>query len=404
MRGARTLGLLLLLLTCLGAADLARGGLDQPRLDAVKPGEWFEAPGSALKGVLPKPDPKVYLGDPRALMKAWSGGAYDTLRDRLVVWGGGHADYGGNEVYVFDLRTLAWSRLTDPSPTTLSGGRLNEAAGQTDPLFNPDRTPVARHTYDGLEYLPPPVDRMVACGGSRWFKGGADGQVWTFDFATLKWERKHDCGEVPLTPKTARDPGSGRWYLQTAKNLIEYDPARDSWREVGKNGAWSEEGVAEIDPVRHWFVTLEKGKIFYFDMSALGLWRRKELVTTGATEILKAHAPGVAYSPTAKKLVAWSGTTTDNQADGLGDSVFVLDTDSLVWRRYQPAGPTHPPKAAPNNSAKSRGTYGRWRYVPGKDLFVGVNNIWENVYFYRLPTEAYREFGSSEPAAGQSQR
>jgi len=54
-------------------------------------------------------------------MTAWSGGAFDTTRDRLVVWGGGHADYPGNELYVFDLGTLRWQRLTDPSPTTAIG-------------------------------------------------------------------------------------------------------------------------------------------------------------------------------------------------------------------------------------------------------------------------------------------
>jgi hypothetical protein len=38
-------------------------------------------------------------------MAAWGGGAHDTKRDRLIVWGGGHGDYGGNELYAFDVNT-----------------------------------------------------------------------------------------------------------------------------------------------------------------------------------------------------------------------------------------------------------------------------------------------------------
>ena len=33
----------------------------------------------------------------RAITRAWGGGAFDTRRDRLLLFGGGHNDYGGNE-------------------------------------------------------------------------------------------------------------------------------------------------------------------------------------------------------------------------------------------------------------------------------------------------------------------
>lgn len=39
------------------------------------------------------------------------------VREALILPGnGGHGDYGGNEVYVFFLSSLAWRRLTDPCP------------------------------------------------------------------------------------------------------------------------------------------------------------------------------------------------------------------------------------------------------------------------------------------------
>ena len=43
---------------------------------------------------------------------AWSSAALDPDSSRLLVWGGGHADYAGNEVYAFDLRSLQWTRLS----------------------------------------------------------------------------------------------------------------------------------------------------------------------------------------------------------------------------------------------------------------------------------------------------
>lgn len=46
----------------------------------------------------------------------WSGGAADDLHHRLIVWGGGHSDYAGNEVSVLNLDgTPAWERFTSPT-------------------------------------------------------------------------------------------------------------------------------------------------------------------------------------------------------------------------------------------------------------------------------------------------
>src|SRR6185437_13332269 len=33
------------------------------------------------------------------VITAWNGGIADTLRNRLIIWGGGHANYSGNELY-----------------------------------------------------------------------------------------------------------------------------------------------------------------------------------------------------------------------------------------------------------------------------------------------------------------
>ena len=79
-------------------------------VDDLQPGHWFEVPNSQLLDVTPAQVPPGIEGYP-AIMDSWSGGAYDTARDRLIVWGGGHAAYSGNEVYVFDTTNGAVKKL-----------------------------------------------------------------------------------------------------------------------------------------------------------------------------------------------------------------------------------------------------------------------------------------------------
>src|SRR5262245_42471120 len=80
-------------------------------LPPLQPGVWVEVPGSRLRDVAP-PSPG---GNVSKMIDAWSGGALDPQRGWLLVWGGGHSDYAGNELYAFDVNTLAWNRLTNPS-------------------------------------------------------------------------------------------------------------------------------------------------------------------------------------------------------------------------------------------------------------------------------------------------
>lgn len=89
-----------------GPIDLLLAGLDA--------GTWAVVPNSTLQAVCPG-----YLdggtGDHYqcgAMITAWSGAAFDDARDRLVVFGGGHADSFYNQVSAFDLTSLRWLALT----------------------------------------------------------------------------------------------------------------------------------------------------------------------------------------------------------------------------------------------------------------------------------------------------
>src|SRR6267142_3701593 len=74
-------------------------------IDNLAAGQWYAVPNSQLRSVLPSPVP---AGDPRNVIDAWSGATFDTAHNRLLLWGGGHSDYAGNELYAFSLNTLTW--------------------------------------------------------------------------------------------------------------------------------------------------------------------------------------------------------------------------------------------------------------------------------------------------------
>ncbi len=80
------------------AASCLAGGQDRvvpQALKELKPGHWYEVPDSRIRPHVPKPTPP---GNPKAIITAWNSGAYDSRRQRLLVTGGGHNDYGGNEI------------------------------------------------------------------------------------------------------------------------------------------------------------------------------------------------------------------------------------------------------------------------------------------------------------------
>lgn len=95
----------------------------------------------------------------RGVVTAWSSFAWNSTNDTLLLWGGGHANYKGNEMYVWDASTGAWSLGSLPSRVDANDYVVDNAAPQSS------------HTYDNNIYLP--VNNMFATfGGAAWNSGG----------------------------------------------------------------------------------------------------------------------------------------------------------------------------------------------------------------------------------------
>lgn len=102
---------------------------------------------------------------------------YDSTRERLLIQGGGHADYFGNEIYAInvglDIPTV--ERWTDPSSD------VSAPSPATDGDY-PDGLPASFHSYDIVEYAPI-SDELISAGHAFVYntRGDGFGIVWHFD-------------------------------------------------------------------------------------------------------------------------------------------------------------------------------------------------------------------------------
>jgi hypothetical protein len=340
-------------------------------IENLKPGEWYEVPNSHMSAMDPCPARTCGYsgsGGQQSVMAAWGSGAYDTKRDRLIVWGGGHVDYHGNEVYVFDLNTLQWQRLTNPS---------DPAA--VDAPYASDGGPCARHTYNYIQYVPS-IDRFCSFGGAGFSGSGNSGtdNVDAFNFTTNQWEKK---GAMPgvgnhIASISAVDGATGKvWVHGTYDNskMAEWDPVTNTWTSRGLSNASGYMDIrftAAIDPKREKMVAVGGGAVWVWDLLAAGNTPVTAVTTTGPQDMVTTDYCGLQYDPVSDKIVAWKG----------GSSVYTLDMDTKVWQKIAPVGTN---TVTPTASAQA-GTNGRFRYVPSKNVFVVVNSTNEDVFIYRL--------------------
>ncbi|MCK6461794.1 MAG: Ig-like domain-containing protein, partial [Planctomycetes bacterium] len=350
---------------CVFRTERPRGERPSPEailaaIRALKPGQWYEIPGTWLSEVAPSP------GTYPNVIRPWSGGAYDTKRDRLVVFGGGHGDYDGNEIYAFDMRDFRWRRLTDPSAFP-PGDEKNLSEKRT----HPDGAPVSRHTYEYLEYVPS-VDRFFVGGGAGlWFSGQfSDPMTYMFDFDALRWTQHGECPCYGVATSAIGPDGRVWMHGSHGKEavLAAFDATASEWTRYAPFRGWLGYGrTAEIDPVERKYVMIGAGEVRIWDLDHPD-GQHVVAETTGATAAERLDYPGAAYHPGTKRIVVWGG----------GANVYALDVARLQWTARETSGvDTTPP------SATRAGTLGRWRHVPSLDVFVVVNDVRGNVFVYR---------------------
>ncbi|MBC7466287.1 MAG: hypothetical protein H7256_09865 [Bdellovibrio sp.] len=341
-------------------------------VDALPPGQWLEIPDSELYKVFPKPEAPGYAS---AVIAAWSGGAYDTKRDRMIIWGGGHSDYAGNEIYSFDLNALKWSRLTDPS---LLDGSLN----RFDSGYYTDGLPVARHTYNYLQYLPDPIDRFCSFGGAGLWKDGQYGtaHVDCFNFDKNMWETQKfpDTPSLSIGSNTAYDPVTKSLWQHGGYGdigLSKLDLTTSKWTQMwgqfsGAGNTLGYKRTSDIDPDQRQMVSVGEGKVLTWDLNKTGMNYATELTTTGPQNVVNHDSPGFVYVDDIKAFVGWAG--------GL---LYRFDLVSKTWIQM-PLSPYS--VVLPPTDPVGWGTFGRLRYSPKKKALVLVLAHDRKVLVYKV--------------------
>ncbi len=140
-----------------------------PLLLQMPENSWLVANANVYSSVWTPPELEPLAGgapaSPSRIIAAWSGFGWDSNRGDLILFGGGHANYPGNDVYRWRSSSLLWERASLPSEIL------------TDPLLGQiaidgvDSAPISSHTYDNNLFLPI-ADRLLTWGGAAYNSGG----------------------------------------------------------------------------------------------------------------------------------------------------------------------------------------------------------------------------------------
>lgn len=336
---------------------------------------WWKFPSSHMT---PQCPPNNFGGSGVAfadlcykIVDEWGGGTFDSTRNRLLINGGGHGGYPGNEVYALDFDTGIFSRLSDPGlPIATHPPCVDSIVGGTQPN--------ARHTYDGIEYMPN-VDKMLIFSGSLYCgSGDYHSDTWLFNLANNTWAATSPSGTIPRGGpeiNTAYDSNTGKVFLHDVWELSSYDPNTNTWTQLSNNFLAGSQittyMVGVIDPVRKRYILIGNGMAWYYSIAAGSTYIKTALPMTGATTLRDAAAPGLAYDSQNDQIVGWFGS----------DTIYKLNLTNLTWTTATFTG------GPPLNAGACSGNgcvFGKWVYSPTSGVFAVLTDANKDVSTLRI--------------------
>jgi len=349
-------------------------------------------------------DPYNFASNCLNVIRAWGGAVADTNANRLLIWGGGHNNYYGNEIYALNLSAnpITLMRVKDPTTPTNFANSGNCIDGL--PPGSPDFAPNSRESYAGMAFLPN-VNRMYITGGSlACLLGQGSRDTWTIALGNLSnstlWQHEDPSITGP-TPGSIGSPyghiadydaNSGLVFLNDTAALYTYSYQTNTYSQLTSPQGFvtSIYLSGAIDPMRKLFVMVGNcgagscgpgDGVFAADISDPTMTTQQdwtaatmadpvcaEFLAGGVNPINSAN-PGIAYDSVAHNFVGWPNR---------GNSVYVMTPDTVNKRltcqkRTFANGPPNSSHAS-NQPNTSNGTFGRFRYFPALDVFVVVND------------------------------
>ncbi len=354
----------------------------------------------SISGFWPKVDQRTRMvSGPVSVLQAWNSSAFDKKGYKLYFMGGGHADYGGNEVYEFDMREGKWTRLTDPSP-------LNKLYIAADYNSRPQKNwrrlcwmpdvrivPGSAHTYDGLIFSTKTGTLFLfvmrtangSCFEDRfdkyrdsadvlgdrhesvgWYEFNPDKEKSRNELSPLTWRKVFTFKELNARlinrgfPVTA-EVKNGDLVFGSKFITRRYDPKTpvlttskpfSSQPDLG-------DGSKIYDKYRNIVWSLHGKILLAFDGDSGQLLHKIDAKVP--------HGKSIAIAKD-KKLYSWDGAA----------SITVFDPDGeRIWRTLE-WGTNGPPIG-------NIRVYGKWVYLEDEDLFVGLSTHETGVWVYKHP-------------------
>lgn len=376
----------------------------------------------------PKPADAPSVGSPHSIILAWSSMAWDSNRGDLIFWGGGHANYPGNEVYRWRSETLRWERSSLPSEVI----RVRDDVALYEAVDGPFNAPPAAHTYDNSEFLPN-SDRFITFGGAafntgRYFElddlsrtgpyvwnpekanpnavGGSVGSqvkpdVYSDVEGGAMWQNRDN-----LEPGSAGDwkPGAGTgWingtsaqatengldvlYLAVSSELYKYTiydinaPGLDTYERLGRYIAnpFSGQGAGAYDPVRNIFLRSAGPTLTYWSLDNPGDANQNVILTPlvqgGNFNFSNLLQYGIDYDPVRQYFLLWNGKSQPwrlQAPDDLENGDWILSPIAVS------------PGQAPDGYTQ---ILGKWKYAAALDAFLGAFDEYEGQIWAYKPAD-----------------
>lgn len=412
---------------------------------AMPEGSWARVNKNAYSSAWAPADLRPLFGSgnptPSKIILAWSSFAWDSKRGNIVLYGGGHANYRGNDVYIWRGATQTWERGALPSEMK------QDSLGSWNAIDGTAYAPASAHTYDNTMYFPG-IDRVVVPGGAAEPNGGhyltmegapagtrrstgiylfdpsrADpNKVGGSDNSHVKrvlgpnstmpggymWSNRESflnaqAGSTPPTEAIVNgctgvtmENGKDVAYVRTQKNLYRYtiadlaNPGADRWQQVGRYyvGGSGPKSTCGLDPERKLFVSTglnTTGKPFtYWDVSN--------------PNAIANDVPFTPTDPTGEfpQLLASNAFQLSNcgmEFDSVRKRFVLWCGDGRTWTLTPPATPSAngwiiqkqpaPAGAVPTEDIGT-GILGKWKYASNLDAFVGLlDPVQGNVWIYK---------------------
>jgi hypothetical protein len=400
---------------------------------------WTPAALRPLYGTTSNPTPSK-------IIMAWSSFAWDPKRATLLLYGGGHANYSGNDVYLWRASTQRWERASLPSQV------VQDALGIRNAIDGADKAPASAHTYDNNIYFPL-VDRMLVLGGAADRNGG---HFLTLDTVTTSrktgpylfdpsrahpdrvggttgshvqrvapypeivggnmWSNRESWlnASSNSTPPSesfvngctgyAEEDGRDVAYVRTAYRLYKYrifdlgNAAADRWELVGRyyNGSGAQ-ATCSYDTQRRVFVSTNRSTsspFVYLNLNTPGKSNSESYFTPfdpngEFSQLLSSGAIdirycGIEFDARRAQHKLWCG---DGRVWTLSPPATLSSTGWTITKDTAVASAVPP-------GAVGAGVLGKWKYIPNLDVFIGLQDpVLGNVWIYKPP-------GWTNPAGG----